>query len=97
VAEASNELGLATDAIKRDIGQALLALEGAQEEMLAATMAKPTDPTISASDEVAATAWLKGPRPDGPSMTTSAECSMPIRRRSLRSARIGLASKPRQG
>ena len=61
VAEAAGELGLPAEAIKRDIGQVLLALEGAQEEMLAASAPKPTGPTISAHDEAEALAWLKAP------------------------------------
>jgi DNA primase catalytic core len=61
VAEAANELGLPADAVKRDIGQVLLALEGAQEEMLAASAPKATGPAISASDAAEAMAWLKAP------------------------------------
>jgi hypothetical protein len=61
VAEAAGELGLPADAIKRDIGQVLLALEGAQEEMLAASAPKPSGPVISAHDEAEAMAWLKAP------------------------------------
>jgi len=61
VAEAAQELGLPADAIKRDVGQVLLALEGAQEEMLAASAPKATGPAISASDEAEAMAWLKAP------------------------------------
>lgn len=61
VAEAANELGLPVDAVKRDIGQVLLALEGVAEEMLAASAPKATSPAISASDEAEAMAWLKAP------------------------------------
>ncbi len=61
VAEAAQELGLPADAIKRDVGQVLLALEGAQEEMLAASAPKSSGPAISASDEAEALAWLKAP------------------------------------
>lgn len=56
VAEAANELGLPVDAVKRDVGQVLLALEGAQEEMLAASAPKASGPAISASDEAEALA-----------------------------------------
>lgn len=61
VAEAAQELGLPANAVKRDIGQVLLALEGAQEEMLAASAPKATGPSISAHDEAEAMAWLKAP------------------------------------
>ena len=61
VGEAAQELGLPADAIKRDVGQVLLALEGAQEEMLAAAAPKPAGPAISAHDEAAAMAWLEAP------------------------------------
>lgn len=61
VAEAANELGLPADAVKRDVGQVLLALEGAQEEMLAASAPKASGPAISAHDEADAMAWLKAP------------------------------------
>jgi hypothetical protein len=64
VAEASNELGLATDAIKRDIGQALLALEGAQEEMLATTMANPPTPRSAP-----VTKWQPRPGSKAPGLT----------------------------
>jgi DNA primase len=60
VAQAALELGLAPDVIKRDIGQVLLALEAAQEDMLSA-VAAPQGVTISAADEAAALAWLKAP------------------------------------
>jgi DNA primase catalytic core len=61
VAEAANELGLPADAIKRDIGQVLLALEGAQEELLEASAPPITGPTISAAEEAEALAWLRAP------------------------------------
>jgi DNA primase catalytic core len=61
VAEAAQELGLPADAIKRDVGQVLLALEGAQEEMLAASAPKASGPAISAADEAEAMAWLTAP------------------------------------
>lgn len=61
VAEAAQELGLPADAVKRDIGQVLLALEGAQEEMLAASAPKASGPSLSAHDEAEAMAWLKAP------------------------------------
>jgi DNA primase len=60
VAQAALELGLSPDVIKRDIGQVLLALEAAQEDMLSA-VAAPQGVTISAADEAAALAWLKAP------------------------------------
>lgn len=61
VAEAAGELGLPADAIKRDIGQMLLALEGVQEELLEASAPPTTGPTISAAEEAEALAWLKAP------------------------------------
>jgi DNA primase len=61
VAEAAQELGLPVDAVKRDIGQVLLALEGVQEELLAATAPASSSPAISAADEAAALAWLRAP------------------------------------
>ncbi len=60
VAQAALELGLTPDVIKRDIGQVLLSLEAAQEDMLSA-VAAPQGVTISAADEAAALAWLKAP------------------------------------
>jgi DNA primase len=60
VAQAALELGLAPDVIKRDIGQVLLALEAAQEDMLSA-VAAPQSVTISAADEAAALNWLRSP------------------------------------
>lgn len=61
VVEAAGELGLPVDAVKRDIGQVLLALEGVQEELLAATAPASSSPAISAADEAAALAWLRAP------------------------------------
>lgn len=61
VAEAANELGLPADAIKRDIGQVLLALEGVQEELIEASAPRDTGPTISAAEEAEALAWLRSP------------------------------------
>ncbi len=61
VAEAANELGLPAEAIKRDIGQVLLALEGVQEELLEASAPRDTGPTISAAEEAEALAWLRSP------------------------------------
>lgn len=61
VAEAAHELGLAPDAVKRDIGQVLLALEGVQEELLHASAPASSSPAISAADEAAALAWLRAP------------------------------------
>ncbi|MEM6932478.1 MAG: CHC2 zinc finger domain-containing protein [Pseudomonadota bacterium] len=61
VAEAAKELGLPADAVKRDIGQVLLALEGVQEELLEASTPRDTGPTISAAEEAEALAWLKAP------------------------------------
>lgn len=61
VAEAANELDLPVDAVKRDIGQVLLALEGVQEELLEASAPRDTGPTISAAEEAEALAWLRSP------------------------------------
>lgn len=61
VAEAASELGLPVDAVKRDIGQVLLALEGVQEELLAAAAPLSSSPAVSAADEAAALAWLRAP------------------------------------
>jgi DNA primase catalytic core len=61
VAEAALELGLPTDAIKRDIGQVLLKLETIQEELLRADAPAAPGVTISATDEAAALAWLQAP------------------------------------
>lgn len=61
VAEAAHELSLAPDAVKRDIGQVLLALEGVQEELLRASAPASSSPAISAADEAAALAWLRAP------------------------------------
>ena len=60
VAQAAMELGCSPEIIKRDIGQVLLALEAAQEDMLSA-VATPQGVTISAADEAAALDWLKAP------------------------------------
>ena len=60
VAEAALELGLPVDAVKRDIGKVLLQLEAVQEEMLRETAPAP-GVVISAGDEAAAMAWLRGP------------------------------------
>jgi DNA primase catalytic core len=62
-AEASAELGLPVEAVKRDLGQVLLKLEAVQDEALeAAKRAKETGPAaMSAAEESAALAWLKGP------------------------------------
>ncbi|MCX7373873.1 MAG: DNA primase [Alphaproteobacteria bacterium] len=61
VAQAALELGCPPDAIKRDIGQVLLALEAVQEEMLSAASAPAPGVTISAADESEALAWLTAP------------------------------------
>ena len=61
VAQAAVELGCSPEIIKRDIGQVLLALEAAQEEMLSAAAAPAPGVTISAADEAAALAWLRSP------------------------------------
>lgn len=61
VAEAALELGLPPDAVKRDIGQVLLKLETVQEEMLRAGAPAAPGVVISATDEMAALAWLKAP------------------------------------
>lgn len=63
VAEASAELGLAPEAIKRDLGLVLLKLEAVQEERLAASQAAEakTGPTMTVTEEAEALAWLKAP------------------------------------
>ncbi|WP_420607460.1 CHC2 zinc finger domain-containing protein [Novosphingopyxis sp.] len=61
VAEAASELGLPADAIKRDIGQVLLALEGVQEELLRGGAPQASGPVISAQDEAEALTWLRAP------------------------------------
>lgn len=61
VAEAANELDLPPDAVKRDIGQVLLALEAVQEEMLRVSAPAASGPAMSAADEAAALAWLRAP------------------------------------
>jgi DNA-binding transcriptional ArsR family regulator len=62
VAEASAELTLPPEAIKRDLGLVLLQLEAVQEERLnAATPADAQTPAMSAAQEAAALAWLKAP------------------------------------
>ena len=61
VAEAASELGLPTDAIKRDIGQVLLALEGVQEELLRDGAPQASGPVIGAREEAEALAWLRAP------------------------------------
>ncbi|MBX9802007.1 MAG: toprim domain-containing protein [Caulobacteraceae bacterium] len=63
VAEASAELGLAPEAIKRDLGLVLLKLEAVQEERLEAARAAETKtgPAMTATQENAALAWLKAP------------------------------------
>lgn len=63
VAEASAELGLAPEAIKRDLGLVLLKLEAVQEERLAQAQAaeSKTGPAMTASEESTALAWLKAP------------------------------------
>jgi DNA primase catalytic core len=60
VAEASAELTLPPEAIKRDLGLVLLQLEAVQEERLnAATTADAQTPAMSAAQEAAALAWLQ--------------------------------------
>jgi len=62
VAEASAELALPPEALKRDLGLVLLQLERLQDERLAAAKASEAKAvTISAADEAAALAWLQAP------------------------------------
>jgi len=63
IAEASNELSLPPEVIKRDLGQILLRLEALQDERLnAAAKAKAAaEPIMTADEEAAALAWLKAP------------------------------------
>jgi hypothetical protein len=63
IAEASNEVGLAPEVIKRDLGHILLRLEALQDERLnaeAKTRAT-AEVTMAAEDEAAALAFLKAP------------------------------------
>ncbi len=62
VAEASQELALPPEAVKRDLGLVLLHLETVQDERLdAAKTADKKTPAMSAAEESAALAWLKAP------------------------------------
>ena len=60
-AEAAGELGVALEAVKRDLGQVLLKLEAVQEAALEAVAraAAPTAPAMTAEEECEALAWLK--------------------------------------
>lgn len=62
-AEAAAELDLPAEAIKRDLGQILLALEAMQEERAAAqkTASGPAAPAMTPEREAAAVAFLKAP------------------------------------
>ncbi len=63
IAEAANELSLAPEVIKRDLGHILLRLEALQDERLNATAQgkAAADVTMTADEEAAALAWLKSP------------------------------------
>ena len=62
-AEAAGELGLALEAVKRDLGQVLLKLEMVQEEALerARRAAQKAPAAMSPAQEAEALAWLKSP------------------------------------
>ena len=60
VAEASSELGLPVEQVKRDIGQVLLKLEALQDEALRRAEAPSAD-VMTAEEEALAMAWLKAP------------------------------------
>jgi len=61
--QASTELGVAEDILKRDLGQLLLKLEGLQEAAIQAALApKNPTPTLSAEDERSALDLLRAPR-----------------------------------
>jgi DNA primase catalytic core len=62
-AEAALELGLAVEAVKRDLGQVLLQLEAVQEEALeqARRAAEKPPATMTAPEESEALAWLRSP------------------------------------
>ncbi|VVP60977.1 CHC2 zinc finger domain-containing protein [Pseudomonas fluorescens] len=60
--QASIELGVPEEIIKRDLGKLLLKLEGLQEASIQAALApKKTMPTLSAEDELAALQLLRAP------------------------------------
>ncbi|MCT4938902.1 toprim domain-containing protein, partial [Pseudomonas aeruginosa] len=61
--QASSELGVAEELLKRDLGQLLLKLEGLQEAAIQAALApKNPTPTLSAEDEQSALELLRAPK-----------------------------------
>jgi DNA primase len=63
VRQASVELALGEDVVKRELGEVLLKLEGLQDELMAQARrpTTPTAPVLSAEDEAAALALLRTP------------------------------------